>query len=68
VKGINMASLLGFILSAALAICAVAGTYLFKLKNDNIIEQVAEEVIKEETGIDVDLSPDELDIKKIDKI
>lgn len=58
-----MASLLGFILSAALGICVIAGGYLFKLKNDNIIEQLSEQVIKEETGIDIDLSPDEVEDK-----
>jgi hypothetical protein len=58
-----MASLLGLLLSAALAICVVAGTYLFKLKNDNLIEQIAEEVIKDETGLDIDLSPEDKEEK-----
>lgn len=31
---------------------------LFKAKPDNVIEEFAEEIIKQETGIDIDLSPD----------
>lgn len=33
------------------------GSYYFTGKKDNPVEQVAEEVIKEETGLDVDLTP-----------
>lgn len=47
------------------AICAVIcgligiGSYhYFKLPQDNIVEEIAEEIIKKETGIDVDLSPE----------
>lgn len=47
------------------AICAVLsgiigiGSYhYFKMPQDNIVEEICEEVIKKETGIDVDLSPE----------
>ena len=59
-----MASLVGFIFSAALAVCVVAGGFLFKAKNDNIVEQVAEHIIKHQTGIDIDLSPEVEEPKK----
>lgn len=35
----------------------VFSVYVFKLPKDNIIEQIAEEVIKTETGIEIDFSP-----------
>lgn len=35
----------------------LASTLIFKLKKDNPIEEVAEEIIKDETGADIDLSP-----------
>jgi len=38
-------------------IIGVGSTYYFKLKKDNPIEEIAEEVIKKQTGADVDLSP-----------
>lgn len=37
----------------------LASTFIFKLKNDNPVEQIAEEVIKDETGITIDLTPEE---------
>lgn len=40
----------------------LAATYYFKMKPDNPIEQAAEMIIKQETGLDIDLSPD-ADIK-----
>lgn len=41
-------------------IIGVASTLIFKLKKDNPVEQVAEEVIKEETGVSIDLTPEDL--------
>lgn len=32
-------------------------TYYYHLPSDNPVEQIAEEVIKYETGVDIDLSP-----------
>ena len=41
------------------AVAAIAGAISVKfLGPDNVVEQVAEDVIKEETGIDVDVSPE----------
>ena len=49
------------ILKAAIIIsCAIIGiatTALFKMAPDNPIEEICEQVIKVETGIDVDLTP-----------
>jgi hypothetical protein len=41
--------------SLFIGICSV---YIFKMKPDNIVEQISEEVIKEETGLTIDLSPE----------
>lgn len=35
----------------------LSSVYFLKMKSDNPIEEIAEEVIKNETGADVDLSP-----------
>ena len=43
------------------AVCLIVGISTFRffgLKPDNPIEQITEQVIKEETGINVDLSPE----------
>lgn len=45
------------IVGAAL-LTGLASTFIFKLKNDNAVEQIAEEVIKDETGITIDLTPE----------
>lgn len=36
---------------------ALMYNYFFKAKDDNPVEEIAEEVIKKETGVDIDLSP-----------
>lgn len=41
--------------------CAGGAKYALQMKNDNPVEQVAEEVIKEETGFLIDLSPQDID-------
>lgn len=50
------------ILSALIAIGAgtvgLVSRFVMKKKPDNPIEQLAEAVIKETTGVDIDLSPD----------
>lgn len=56
----------GLIIGAA-AIVGAASTFVFKMKPDNPIEQVAEEVIKQETGVVVDLSPDSSESLKDNK-
>jgi len=41
-----------------IAFVAVAGlNYGFKWKNDNKVEQAIEKIVKDETGMDVDLTP-----------
>jgi hypothetical protein len=42
---------------AALALASVAATKVFKLEDDNEIEEFVEEVIEGKTGLDLDLSP-----------
>lgn len=44
------------LVAAAIGAAAVAH-YVFRAKDDNVVEELAEKVIKEETGADVDLSP-----------
>ena len=41
----------------------VSSVIILKMKPDNIVEQVAEKVIEEETGLNVDLSPEDSDNK-----
>jgi len=43
-------------LVAAAVIVGIGSSFLFK-KQDNVVEEYCEEVIKEETGVDVDLTP-----------
>lgn len=42
---------------AALAMGSVAITKIFKLEEDNEIEEFVEEIIESKTGLDIDLSP-----------
>lgn len=44
------------IVGSALAI-GLASTYIFKMKEDNAIEEIAEHVVKEQTNIDLDMTP-----------
>ncbi len=44
------------IIAAAIAI-GVASRYIPSFKDDNVIEEAAESVIKEESGFDIDLTP-----------
>lgn len=52
-----MIKLVGIIIVSAAVVVGVASRFIFK-KSDNIVEEVAEKIIKAKTGIDVDLSPD----------
>jgi hypothetical protein len=45
------------IIVAAALVVGLGSAYVFKMKQDNPIEQISEEVIKEETGVDIDLTP-----------
>lgn len=48
---------LKFLAAGVATLVGIAATYYFKMKPDNPIEQAAEMVIKQETGMDIDLSP-----------
>jgi hypothetical protein len=48
---------LKIVIVAGALLVGAASTYLLKMKDDNPIEEVAEEIIKRETNIDVDLTP-----------
>lgn len=45
------------IIIAASTIIGLGSVYIFKMKQDNPIEEVCEEAIKTETGLNVDLTP-----------
>lgn len=46
------------ILITIVTVCIIVGSVSSIVwKNDNPIEEVAEDIIKEETGLDIDLSP-----------
>jgi len=53
----------GVVVAASVGI-GIASYRYFGMKQDNFIEQTAENVIKEETGMSVDLSPETPDTKK----
>lgn len=40
---------------------ATVARYVFKLKDDNVIEEASEYLIYKETGYDIDLSPEKKD-------
>jgi hypothetical protein len=45
-------------LLVAIIAAVIGGASVIFLKPDNAVEQAAEDVIKQETGFDVDLTPD----------
>ena len=47
------------LLVIAAAVTGVATYKKFGMKKDNPVEQLAENIIKEQTGIDIDLSPED---------
>lgn len=53
---------LGVIIKIVLIVGSIAvgigSVVLFKLKKDNIIEEIAEDIIENQTGIKIDLTPD----------
>ena len=44
-------------LVAGSVIVGLGSVYLLKMKPDNPIEEVAEDIIKKETGVNIDLTP-----------
>lgn len=55
-----MIKLIGIAIVASAVVIGVASRFIFK-KTDNIVEETAEKIIKDKTGVDVDLSPDTKD-------
>lgn len=47
------------LLVVAAAVTGVATYKKFGMKKDNAVEQLAEKIIKEQTGIEIDLSPED---------
>lgn len=45
------------ILIAVALILGISAPYIFK-KNDAVVEEISEEIIRYETGVDIDFSPD----------
>jgi len=52
-----MAKVIGIILVIATIVTGIASRFIFK-KTDNPVEEIAEEIIENETGYSIDLSPD----------
>jgi len=57
----------GVIIFIVTVVVGVGSTYYLKLKNDNPIEEIAEKIIEEQTGIDIDLSPRTPEKRVLDK-
>lgn len=41
----------------AALIVGIGSSYIFKMKQDNVIEEMAEEVVRQQTDIDLDMTP-----------
>jgi len=61
-----MIKLIGIIIVSAAVVVGVASRFIFK-KSDNVVEEIAEKIIKDKTGYDVDLSPDTQEVPDIQK-
>ena len=46
------------IITFVAALVGVGSYHYLKMPQDNIVEEVCEEVIKKETGVEIDLSPE----------
>lgn len=53
----NMLCKIGIVIISGFV--GAAGYLIFGFPKDNAVEQVAEQVIKQETGLDIDLSPED---------
>lgn len=58
-----MIKIVGIVLVGVAVLAGIGSRFLFK-KTDSIVEEIAEQVIEKETGVDIDLSPDTEDPKK----
>jgi hypothetical protein len=60
-----MSPVIGWLIKVGALAIAALGSFIavkkYKMKPDNVIEEIIEEKIEEETGLDVDLSPDNPD-------
>lgn len=60
-----MIKIITIIIVGVSVLLGMGSRFVFK-KSDNVVEEYAEKVIKEKTGYDVDLSPDNTDPDKED--
>jgi hypothetical protein len=60
-----MIKIIGIIIVTVAVLAGIASRFVFK-KSDNIVEEIAEHIIKNKTGHDVDLSPDTPEKKEPD--
>lgn len=61
----NMIMWLKAVVIAVSAIIGVGSVVVMKMKHDNPIEEVAEAIIKNETGLNVDLTPSSPEIEMV---
>jgi hypothetical protein len=45
------------VIVAAALVIGLGSSYIFKMKQDNAIEEISEGIVKEHTGIDLDMTP-----------
>lgn len=55
-KGLLMVTLKNIIIALSAAVVGLGSVYIFKMGSNNPVEQKAEQVIKNQTGVDVNLS------------
>jgi len=60
-------SILNIVIIVGALVAGIGSTLYFKMKKDNPVEEIAEEVIKQKTGFDIDLSPGTPEKSKKDK-
>lgn len=60
-----MSPVIGWLLKVGALAIAALGSFVavkkYKMKPDNVIEEIIEEHIEEQTGLDIDISPDNPD-------
>ncbi len=60
-------AIIKIVLLAGAIIVGIGSVAFFKLKKDNIVEEIAEDIIEDQTGIEIDLSPDTPENEQEDK-
>lgn len=53
----DLSPIIKFVIIAGSMLIASAATFIFKFKANNPVEEIAEEIIYKETGVDIDLTP-----------